>query len=137
MVKSPKVYIRDTGLLHALLGIGDRNELFGHPIYGSSFESYIIENICGQLRYWNPFFYRTVNGAELDLVLEKAGRIIAIEVKASSTPQPSRGFWNALEDVGAQQAFIIAPIDQAYPINRKKKVMATPLSSFLETFMRA
>ena len=132
LVKSPKVYIRDTGLLHALLNIETVDDLFGHPVYGSSFESYVIENICHRLKKRNPFFYRTSAGAEVDLVLEKAGRITAVEIKASSAPSPSRGFWSALKDLQAERAFIIAPVKKSYPI--QNNVMVTSLSGFLREF---
>ncbi|MCY4643165.1 MAG: ATP-binding protein [Bacteriovoracales bacterium] len=131
VIKSPKIYIRDTGLLHAHLGIENINELFGHPIYGASFESYIVENICHHLPHWNPFFYRSSYGAELDLVLEKAGKIIAIEIKSSTAPKPSKGFWIACDDIGADKAHIIAPVDQAYPV--KNGVTVTNLHSLLQS----
>jgi len=129
MVKSPKIYIRDTGLLHALLNIQTSDELFGNPIYGSSFESYVVENICYNLKNWNPYFYRTSSGAELDLVLEKAGRIIAIEIKASPSAKINRGFWTAIEDIKANQKYIISPIKDSYPIQKDVKI--TNLSDFL------
>ena len=130
IIKAPKVYIRDTGLLHALLDIETGNELFGHPVYGISFESYTIENICHHLPKWNPYFYRTSSGAELDLILEKAGKKIALEIKASSSPKPSRGFWNAIKDIKANKKYIIAPVAEPYPI--QDGVTVTPLSNFLK-----
>ena len=133
LVKSPKIYIRDTGLLHAHLNIETSDELFGHPIYGSSFESYVIENICYNLKNWNPYFYRTSSGAELDLVLEKAGKIIVVEVKASTSAKPSRGFWNAIEDIQADKKYIIAPIKDTYPI--QNNVTVTHVSAFLKSMM--
>ncbi len=132
VVKSPKVYIRDTGLLHALLNIENHDQLFGHPIYGSSFESYVVENLCQRLNRHNSFFYRTNSGAELDLILEKAGKKIAVEIKVSTSPKPSRGFWNAVEDVAADEKFLIAPVDGPYPA--KNGLMVTNLSSFLKQF---
>ncbi|MCY4512864.1 MAG: ATP-binding protein [Bdellovibrionales bacterium] len=130
LVKSPKIYIRDTGLLHAHLNIETSDELFGHPIYGSSFESYVIENICHNLKNWNHYFYRTSSGTELDLVLEKAGKLVAIEIKASTSAKPSRGFWNGIEDIKADKKYIIAPIKDTYPI--QNNVIVTHLSSFLK-----
>ena len=131
VIKSPKVYIRDTGLLHAHLNIETNNELFSHPIYGNSFESYVMENICSILKNWNHYFYRTQAGAELDLVLEKAGRTIAVEIKSSSSPKPSKGFWNCLNDIKAEQKYIIAPVEKAYPI--RDGVTVTNVHSFLLT----
>ena len=135
LIKSPKITIRDTGLLHALLNIETPDELFGHPIYGSSFESYVVENICHALPKWNHYFYRTSSGTELDLVLEKAGKVVAVEIKASTAAKPSRGFWNAIEDIEADRAYIIAPVDEPYPI--QKKVMVTNVASFLATEAQA
>ena len=133
LVKSPKIYIRDTGLLHALLNIETHDELFGHPIYGSSFESYVVENICYHLKNWNPSFYRTSFGTEIDLILTKAGKTLAIEIKASTTAQPSRGFWTAIQDVKADKKYIIAPIKDTYPI--QNNVTVTHLSAFLKSML--
>ena len=133
LVKSPKIYIRDTGLLHALLNIETNDELFGHPIYGSSFESYVVENICYHLKNWNPSFYRTSFGTEIDLILTKAGKTLAIEIKASTTAQPSRGFWTAIQDVKADKKYIIAPIKDTYPI--QNNVTVTHLSAFLKSML--
>lgn len=131
VIKSPKIYLRDTGLLHTLLDIEINNELFGHPIYGASFESYVIENICVHLRKWNSFFYRSSTGAELDLVLEKAGTTMAFEIKASKSPKISRGFWTAVEDIKADKKFIIAPVKESYPL--QKNVVVTGVRDFLNS----
>ena len=129
MVKSSKTYIRDTGLLHALLGIESMDELFGHSIYGNSFETYVIENIACAFPERNLYFYRSRGGAELDLIVEKAGKLIAIEIKASRAPKLSRGFWHAAEDIKADQRFLIAPVDNSYPF--KDGVTVTNVSSFI------
>ena len=91
LIKSPKIYIRDTGILHALLEIENRDQLFSNPIYGASFEAYVIENILVSIQsqngpQWRSYFFRTSNGAEIDLVLEKGQQRIAIEIKSSATP---------------------------------------------------
>ena len=130
MVKSPKIYIRDTGLLHALLGIENMNELFGHPIYGNSFETYVIENIRQNLPGRSFYFYRSSGGAELDLIIEKAGRLTAVEIKASTSPKLSRGFLSAVEDIRADKKFLIAPVKDSYPL--KADVTVTNVSGFLE-----
>ena len=129
MIKSSKIYIRDTGLLHALLGIESMDELFGHPIYGNSFESYVIENIACAFPERNLYFYRSSGGAELDLIVEKAGKLVAIEIKASSAPKLSRGFWHAVDDIKADQKFLIAPVDDSYPF--KDGVTVTNVSNFI------
>ncbi|MEE9493211.1 MAG: DUF4143 domain-containing protein [Gammaproteobacteria bacterium] len=91
--------MRDTGILHALLGIENEQELFGHPVYGASWEGYAIENILAQMPRWKASFFRTSNGAEMDLMLEKGTRRIAVEIKSSTSPVLSRGFWSAKETI--------------------------------------
>jgi predicted AAA+ superfamily ATPase len=131
LVKSPKIYIRDTGLLHALLDIETQNDLLGHPVYGASWESFVIENIIASYPDWRPHFYRSSAGAEIDLILEKGMRRIAVECKVSTAPHVNRGFWNALEDLAIKEAWIIAPVKDSYPIRENVFV------SSLEQFMRA
>jgi hypothetical protein len=116
IVKSPKVYIRDSGLLHALLEIYDFNGLMGHPVFGASWEGFALENILGEMGGWRSFFYRTSSGSEIDLILEKGRRRIAVEFKSSKAPAVSRGFWNALEDLKIKEAWIVAPVEGVYPI---------------------
>ncbi len=128
LIKSPKVYIRDSGLLHALLDIETMADLFSHPVYGASFEGYVIENIVSRLPRWKPFFYRTSNGAEIDLVLTKGRKTFAVEIKSSTTPQLKKNFWNCLEDISPDQAMVIASVDSAYPIS--ENVMVMPLADF-------
>jgi len=129
MIKSPKVYIRDTGLLHALLDIRTFDDLLGHPVYGPSFEGYVIDNILSSFPDWKGSFYRTSNGAEIDLVLNKGQKSIAIEIKASSAPQVSKGFWSAIEDIQPTESWVIAPVMDTYTY--KKDVNVTNLSGFL------
>lgn len=130
LVKSPKVYIRDSGILHSLLGIESLQDLFGHPVYGASFEGYIIENIISQLSRWKASFYRTSNGAEMDLVLEKGNKRLAIEIKSSSSPKVSKGFWSSIETLQPSQSYVIAPVESSYPIS--DDVMVVPLHEFIK-----
>ena len=125
LIKSPKLYLRDTGLLHTLLQIVDQNDLLGHPVYGSSWEGFALENILSSSTIWEPYFYRNSNRSEIDLVLEKANKRIAIEFKVSTSPGVSKGFYNALKDIEAAEAWIIAPIKEMYPL--KKDIWAAPL----------
>lgn len=129
IVKSPKIYIRDTGILHQLLAIDSMNNLFTHPIYGFSWESMVIENIIQKFNTYQAFFYRTSNGNEVDLLLVKGNKKIAIEIKVSSAPQVSNGFWNALEDLKVDKAYVIAQAPMPYPL--KNNVMVYPLEDFL------
>ena len=132
LVKSPKVYIRDSGLLHSLLKIDTINELFGHPVFGASFESFILEQIISSLPRWQFYFYRTRSGAEIDLLMIKGIRRIAVEIKAGKSPVLEKGFWTALEDVKAKEKYIIAPVDTTYTV--KDHVKVTKLSQFLKEF---
>ena len=92
LVKSPKVYIRDTGILHTLLNIENMEDLFAHPVYGASYEGYVIENIVTQFPRWQASYYRTSNGAEIDLILTKGIRRIAIENQVVNQPESSKKF---------------------------------------------
>ena len=116
LVKSPKIYIRDSGLLHALLGIESHNDLLGHPVYGASWEGFVLENIISSLPQWKASFYRTASGDELDLVLEKGQRRVAIECKASTSPEVTKQFWNALRDLDIKDSWIVAPVEEPYMI---------------------
>lgn len=130
LIKRPKVYFRDTGILHSLLGISNFNQLLGHPVLGTSWEALCIENITNVFYKWEAFFYRTSAGAEIDLLLIKSGRKVAIEFKTSKSPNVSRGFWNAIQDLNIDKAYIIAPIDSPYPY--RKNVWIYPLTDFLK-----
>lgn len=132
LTRSPKVYVRDSGLLHQLLGIGDREALLGHPIVGASWEGFLIENILNTAPDGvQACFYRTAAGAEIDLILEPEGHDpIAIEIKRSLSPKASRGFHNACADIGAGQAFVLYPGDERYPLG--DSVEAIGLMDLLE-----
>ena len=129
IIKSPKIFIRDTGILHALLSIKNINDLLGHPIYGSSWESFCIENILAEFTDWEYYFYRTSNGAELDLLIERGDRKIGLEFKASTAPKVQRGFWNCLEDLGLTEVYIITPIEQQY---KMRNATVIGLKGFIE-----
>ena len=134
LVKSPKVYLRDSGLLHTLLDIETMNNLMGHPVYGSSFEGYVIENILVNLPRWKPYFYRTAGGAELDLILTRGSEIIAVEIKASIAPKPSRGFWSSCEDVKATRKYVIGIVGESYPI--KNGAIVCGINELIEILSR-
>ena len=129
LVKSPKIYIRDTGILHSLLNIKSYHFLYNNPYYGASWESLVIENVISKYRGWESFYYRTADGSEIDLVLIKGLEIIAIEIKASLAPKLSKGFWIAIEDIKATKSYIIAPVKDIYPY--KNGVFVYPLAKFL------
>lgn len=128
LVKSPKVFIRDTGLLHALLRIPANEDLRSHPTAGSSWEGFVIEQILGLApREWQAHHYRTSAGAEIDLLLHnRRGEPIAVEIKLSSTPQPTRGFWTAMDDLSCKKGYVIYPGKERYPL--AENVTALPLN---------
>jgi uncharacterized protein len=109
LVKSPKLYVRDSGLVHALLSIADREALLGHPVVGGSWEGFVIETLIGCSPEWtNAFFYRTSTGHEIDLLLElPGGALWAIEVKRGSSPRVDAGFHAACEDVEPARRFVV------------------------------
>lgn len=119
LVKSPKVYVRDSGLVHALLGIEDHNALAGHPVVGSSWEGFVIENLLSVApARTDVSFYRTSAGAEIDLVLELPGKrgLWAIEVKRGLSATPSKGFHNARQDLDPRRSFIVYSGAERYRI---------------------
>ncbi|MEK6726749.1 MAG: ATP-binding protein [Deltaproteobacteria bacterium] len=127
LIKSPKVYVRDTGLLHTLLRIRDLDDLQGHPSIGSSWEGFVIEQIIGSVpETWQTYFFRTNAGAEIDLLLIDAkNRPVAVEIKYSLSPAVTRGFWNAYDDLGCKRGFVVYPGDKSYPIG--KNVFTLPI----------
>lgn len=127
LVKSPRVYIRDSGLVHALLGIGDLNTLAGHPVVGASWEGFVIENLLAAApKRSQASFYRTAAGAEMDLVLELGGQhgLWAVEVKRSLAPAPSKGFHHAREDLQPARTFIVYPGQDRYPLAEGVEVVS-------------
>jgi hypothetical protein len=119
LVKSPKVYLRDAGLLHALFGIQSHEQLLGHPAAGASWEGWCIEQVLSVVRpNTAAYFYRTSAGAEIDLVLQSPAseRPVAVEVKFSLDPRPTKGFWSALTDLQPMRSFVVYPGTEFYPL---------------------
>ena len=118
LVKAPKTYLRDSGICHALLGITSFDSLLGHPVAGGSWEGFVIENILsGVPAHASCAYYRTVGGAESDLVLELGGgEVWALEIKRSSAPRVSRGFHTACEDVKPTRRLVVHGGDESYPL---------------------
>ena len=120
LVKAPKIYIRDSGLTHALLGLVDFNALAGHSVVGASWEGFAVENILQAApKRTQPSYYRTTGGAEIDLVLEIPGRPApwAIEIKRGLAAKVEKGFHIACEDIKPERAFVVYAGDLRYPIN--------------------
>lgn len=133
LVKSPKVYLRDSGLLHALLGIATVQDLQGHPIAGRSWEGFVVEQVAAQLPADAQMgFYRTAAGAELDLVIEHRSRKIGVEIKFSAAPKPTKGFWQAIEDLAVDRAYVVAPVERRYPLSERVEVI--PVAQLSELF---
>jgi predicted AAA+ superfamily ATPase len=118
VVKSPKVYLRDSGILHTLLGITDFNELSGHPVVGASWEGFVIENaLAAAPDSTIASFYRTAAGAEIDLVLEiPGGGIWAVDIKRGLGARPEKGFYTACEDIVATKRFAINASADRFPL---------------------
>lgn len=129
LVKSPKIYIRDSGILHSLLDIRTHDDLLSHPVVGASFEGFAMENILACTKSYEPSFYRTGAGAEIDLVLRRGRHVRAFELKSSTSPNVTKGFWNALEDISPDDAYVVAPVKASYPI--KHGVIVTPLHDII------
>ena len=130
LVKSPKVFIRDSGILHQLLAINNFNSLLGNPVFGSSWEGIVIENCIVNNPTWDHYFYRTATGDEIDLILKKGNQVIAIECKASDAPRVNKGFYRSLAVVKPNKTYIIAPTNDTYQIQENVTVIG--LSNFLK-----
>lgn len=129
LVKSPKVYIRDSGLLHALLDIGSFESLAGHPVAGLSWEGFVIENLLAAVPpRTRASFYRTASGAEIDLVLELPGarRPWAVEVKSGLTPRLGKGFHSARADLDPERTFVVCAGNERYPLAESTEVIGLP-----------
>lgn len=131
MIKAPKVYIRDSGICHALLGIQTQDELLGHPVIGGSWEGFVLEQILNQLPMRaQTGFYRSSGGAEIDLVIELSQKERwAIEVKRSSSPVVSKGFHLACEDISPTRKIVVHGGSTAFPM--KHQIEALPLAHLL------
>jgi predicted AAA+ superfamily ATPase len=132
LVKSPKIYLRDTGLLHKLLNIPSYESLLGNPMIGASWEGFVAENIILQLTdQWRYSYYRSSTQAEIDLVLEGPDdEVWAIEIKRSAAPQISRGFHTAAEDIKATRKFVVYSGSERYPLGQSTEAIG--LIAFLQ-----
>ena len=137
LVKSHKVYIRDSGLLHSLLGITNMDALLSHPIVGASWEGHVIESLLAVApASTQPSFYRSNAGAEIDLLLTwQNGEHWAIEIKRSTTPKVERGFYIACEDIQPARKLLIYPGHESYPLGDGVEVM--PLHAAMQALDKA
>jgi uncharacterized protein len=137
LVKTPKVYLTDTGILHHLLGVNDFNDLSGNPILGSSWESFVINQILSlRKNRIDLYFYRTHQGTEMDLVFTKGLVVIAtVEIKYSNSPQLTKGNFQAIEDLEAPVNFIITPSSDDYLL--KERIRICSLKAFISNYLPA
>ncbi len=132
LVKSPKVYESDTGILAALLGLSDFADISGHPVYGSLWETMVLSNLAGELPASEILFYRTNQGAEMDFIVERRGIRIAIECKASLSPSLTRGNRSAMQDIQADFTLVVSPLEQGWDMKDGVKIVS--LSQMISFF---
>lgn len=125
LVKAPKVFIRDSGIAHALLQIRNKEQLLGHPVVGASWEAFVMESLIGAApRGTEANFYRTSNGSEIDLVLTlPTGVLWAVEINRGSAPKVERGFHNACDDLAPAKRFVVYPGNERYKMNAQTEVI--------------
>ena len=116
LVKSPKVYLRDSGILHTLLALNGAEDLLGHPVVGASWEGWCLEQIAPLLPGWQASFYRTASGEEVDLVLERGRQRLAFEFKSTMAPKLSKGFDGTMAVIKPDRTWVVAPVTEAYPL---------------------
>jgi predicted AAA+ superfamily ATPase len=129
LVRAAKVYVRDSGITHALLGLASLESVLAHPVAGTSWEGFVIEQLIASAPDAEASFYRTSHGAEADLVLAfRSGETWVVEIKRSSAPAVSKGFHLAAKDVGATKKLLVAPVANSYPMSDGIEVM-NPLAA--------
>lgn len=132
LVKSPKVYLADSGVTNALLGLTTFEELYSHPAYGACWEQVVLANLRGLCPSAEISFYRDSNGNEIDFVVKNGAQVIAVECKCSMSPSVERGTYAALDDVQPTKAMVVAPVKAGYPLNERISVVG--LSELEEVF---
>lgn len=135
IVKTPKIYISDSGILHRLMRINSMDELLGMPVLGASFESYVLQQIRAEKQNdIDVYFYRTHAGTEIDIVLTRSLKPIAsVEIKYTSTPKLTKGLINGIEDIGTKKNYIITPRSEEYPI--RNDITVCNVRSFLQNHL--
>jgi predicted AAA+ superfamily ATPase len=123
-VKAPKIYLRDTGLLHALLSVDGRDALLSNPRVGASWEGFAIEQILRVVQPSDVWFWATHGGAELDLLVRQGGRRYGFEVKFNEAPKVTRSMRTAVDDLRLERLWIVAPVPRSYAIDERFSVMA-------------
>ena len=123
LIKSPKIYLSDSGITSTLLGLRSFEDIMGHPGYGAMWEQIVLSNLKGLFPKAEFFFYRTSNGAEIDFIMKHNNQTIAIECKASQSPKLTKGNFNALEDISPDRSFVIAPITESWSLRNNINVI--------------
>ena len=134
LVKSPKVYLRDSGMLHFLLGLEESRDLPMHPRYGASWEGFCLEQTLIAHGQGEAYFYRTQRGAELDLMLVRRGRRWGFEFKCTDAPRTTKSMHIALADLGLEHLWVVYPGSLKYPLG--EKITALPLGSVPDLQLR-
>jgi len=135
-VRAPKIYLRDSGLLHSLLNIPDQHTLFGHPKVGASWEGYAIEQALSALRPNEAYFWAAHGAAELDLLFFAKGKRYGIEVKFSEAPEVTRSMQIALQELGLEHQWVLYPGEQIYPVHERITVLPLANLFVIETGLR-
>lgn len=131
LIRSPKIYVRDAGLLHGLLGIADRAALMRHPKLGASWEGFAMEQILARFPHSVPHFWATQGGAELDLFLDVGGRRLGFEFKVDDAPRMTRSMGAACSDLRLERLYVVTPGIRSYRLNETVEVIS--LAEFLKT----
>lgn len=131
IIRSPKLYLTDTGLLHALLDIQSMDHLLGHPVAGNSWEGFVLQQIRATIEDQDLSYIRSSGGEELDIILEKGTKRMAVECKLSRTPNLKKSFYNLLTALDIEEGMVVAPVNTPFPLS--EKVMVRPLMNALNT----
>ena len=129
-VKAPKVYVRDSGLLHLLLRIATIEELQGNPVLGASWEGFVVEQLLARMEGQDAYFWATHAGAELDLLLVRGQGRVGVEIKYTERPSTTKSMRVALDTLGLEHLYIVYPGDSAFPLD--ERTSAVPLAAALE-----
>jgi uncharacterized protein len=121
--RSPKIYLSDSGLLHALLSIANWSELLSHPVAGFSWEGFVLSQLTNSLPGWEFYYASTADQAEIDFILKKGKRVVAVECKLSKAPVVTKGFHYLLSDLKIKEAYVVCPIDSSFPMGKGVQAM--------------
>ncbi len=124
LIKAPKVYISDSGITAALLGLHSFEEMAGHPSFGAIWEQIVLTNLRGVFPEADFYYYRTGNGAEMDFVMRLRNKVFALECKTAYAPRLTKGNFNAFNDIAPEKMFVVAPVKKGWPMRQKIEVVS-------------